>query len=183
MIGQNMNKRRIKVFLYQTDFPHNILFSIRGQRAFHTCQCGLCGPMSVSCQGLIFKKIADFRTNISRQSPTEFVFWITQVTRSLRWPRCHCYWSVLVRCSFTIFTYYYWASWGVFRPNIKKKYMIQRFKFSKKIFSSTKKKTLIKKMISCTEIVIVIGPGSRVGLSSRAGPWWSYGKNVADLIS
>lgn len=78
------------------------------------------------------KKIADFRTNISRQSPTEFVFWITQVTRSLRWPRCHCYWSVLVRCSFTIFTYYYWASWGVFRPNIKKKYMIQRFKFSKK---------------------------------------------------
>lgn len=80
MIGQNMNKRRIKVFLYQTDFPHNILFSIRGQRAFHTCQCGLCGPMSVSCQDLIFKKKADFRTNISRQSPTEFVFWITQVT-------------------------------------------------------------------------------------------------------
>lgn len=56
MIGQNMNKRRIKVFLYQTDFPHNILFSIRGQRAFHTCQCSLCGPMSVSCQDLIFKK-------------------------------------------------------------------------------------------------------------------------------
>lgn len=51
----------------------------------------------------------------------------------------------LVRCSFTILTYHYWASWGVFRPNIKKIYMIQRFKFSKKIFSSTKKKTLIKK--------------------------------------
>lgn len=59
---------------------------------------------------------------------------------------------------------------GGFPAKYKKKYMIQRFKFSKKIFSSTKKKTLIKKMISCTEIVIVIGPGSRVGLSSRAGP-------------
>lgn len=144
MIGQNMNKRRIKVFLYQPDFPHNILFSIRGQRAFHTCQCGLCGPMSVSCQDLIFKKIADFRTNISRQSPTEFVFWITQVTRSLRWPRCHCYWSVLVRCSFTIFTYYFWASWGVFRSNIKKNIWYKDLNFQKKIFS-TKKKTLIKK--------------------------------------
>lgn len=166
MIGQNMNKRRIKVFLYQTDFPHNILFSIRGQRAFHTCQCSLCGPMSVSCQDLIFKKKADFRTNISRQSPT-----IQNLcSGSLRWPRCHCYWSVLVRCSFTILTYHYWASWGGFPAKYKKKYMIQRFKFSKKIFSSTKKKTLIKKMISCTEIVIVIGPGSRVGLSSRAGP-------------
>lgn len=34
---------------------------------------------------------------------------------------------------------------GGFPAKYKKKYMIQRFKFSKKIFSSTKKKTLIKK--------------------------------------